>query len=135
DFVRSVEHIDISHRTEFREAGRTCLITRKEDIPVFDQVFDTYWQSRPDFTDDFYSGAETSDQLSDMIEGEDIEAEADGSTEDEGGERLRRSEAVESEEGSDHAEDSDGESDEVLSYSAAEVLHERDFADLTDDEL
>lgn len=135
DFVRSVEHIDISHRTEFREAGRACLITRKEDIPVFDQVFDTYWQSKPDFTDDFYNGAETSDQLSDMMEGEDVEAEADGSTEDEGGERLRRSEAVESQEGSDEAEDSDGESDEVLSYSAAEVLRERDFADLTDDEL
>ncbi|MCC6791668.1 MAG: VWA domain-containing protein, partial [Thermomicrobiales bacterium] len=59
----------------------------------------------------------------------------DGSTEDEGGERLRRSEAVESDEGSDQAEDSDGESDDVLSYSAAEVLRERDFADLTEEEL
>lgn len=138
DFVRAIEHIDISQREEFREAARACLITHKEDIPVFDQLFDAFWRAKPAYAD----GSLPSGQPDDMIklapedDGEEGE-EGDGSADDRSlhGTQGRRLELVESvDETADDSAD-EGEESEAFSYSAAEVLREKDFADLTEEEL
>jgi len=136
DFIRSAEVIEISRRSEFREAARACLITNKDDLPTFDRVFESYWRAKPDFSDQFYEGGEPGDDSYEVGEGEGDEAEgtADDAAEAEGGKR-QRSEMMEPDDSAEASDDSDGESDDVLSFSAAEVLRDRDFADLTEEEL
>ncbi|MBX5444037.1 VWA domain-containing protein [Sphaerobacter sp.] len=136
DFVRAVEHIDIGRRSEFREAARACLVTHRDDLEVFDKIFDIYWRAKPDFTVEAPEGV----QPDDTIPFEDEEAEeGEGEQQQDGAERegaegRRRLEMVESSEEAADLDDSDSESD-VFSYSAAEILREKDFADLTEDEL
>jgi uncharacterized protein with von Willebrand factor type A (vWA) domain len=136
DFIRSAEVIEISRRSEFREAARACLITNKDDLPTFDRVFESYWRAKPDFSDQFYEGGEPGDDSYEAGEGEGDEAEgtADDAADAEGGKR-QRSEMMEPDDSAEASDDSDGESDDVLSFSAAEVLRDRDFADLTEEEL
>ncbi|MFN3336204.1 MAG: vWA domain-containing protein [Thermomicrobium sp.] len=134
DFVRAIEHIDISRREEFREAARACLVTHKDDMPVFDRLFDLYWRAKPEYTDGLLQQAEPDDVIElAPEEGEEAE-EADGTTLS--GVRGRRLEAVEAVEEGDTGEVSDEESlADAFSYSPAEVLREKDFADFTEEEL
>lgn len=46
DALRTVETIDLSDRTELRLALRSVLTTRREDVPVFDMIFDEFWRAR-----------------------------------------------------------------------------------------
>ena len=46
DAGRSLEFVDIGSRPDFYSALRANLISRREDIPVFDRVFDTFWHDR-----------------------------------------------------------------------------------------
>lgn len=134
DFVRAIEHIDISRREEFREAARACLVTHKDDMPVFDRLFDLYWRAKPEYTDGLLQQAEPDDVIElAPEEGEETE-EGDGTTLS--GARGRRLEAVEVAEEGDTEEASDEESlADTFSYSPAEVLREKDFADFTEEEL
>ncbi|MDW8058531.1 MAG: VWA domain-containing protein [Thermomicrobium sp.] len=134
DFVRAIEHIDISRREEFREAARACLVTHKDDMPVFDRLFDLYWRAKPELTDGLLQQAEP-DDLIELAPEEGEEAdETDGATIE--GTRGRRLEAIEA---VDEAEEGEASEDESLadafSYSPAEVLREKDFADFTEEEL
>src|SRR5690606_32139882 len=52
DFVRAVELIDVGSRNEFRETARACFVTHKDEMPVFDRVFDAFWRSKADFLDE-----------------------------------------------------------------------------------
>jgi len=134
DFVRAIEHIDISRREEFREAARACLVTHKDDMPVFDRLFDLYWRAKPELSDGLLQQAEP-DDLIELApeEGEEAE-EAEGSTIE--GARGRRLEAIEAIEEAEEGEASDEESlADAFSYSPAEVLREKDFADFTEEEL
>ena len=134
DFVRAIEHIDISRREEFREAARACLVTHKDDMPVFDRLFDLYWRAKSEYTDGLLQQAEPDDVIElAPEEGEETE-EADGTTLS--GTRGRRLETVEAVEEGDTGEASDEESlADAFSYSPAEVLREKDFADFTEEEL
>ncbi|MCX7622220.1 MAG: VWA domain-containing protein [Thermomicrobium sp.] len=134
DFVRAIEHIDISRREEFREAARACLVTHKDDMSVFDRLFDLYWRAKPELTDGLLQQAEP-DDLIELAPEEGEEAdETDGATIE--GTRGRRLEAIEA---VDEAEEGEASEDESLadafSYSPAEVLREKDFADFTEEEL
>ena len=46
DALRTVETIDLADRTEMKLALRSVLTARREDVPVFDTVFDEFWRSR-----------------------------------------------------------------------------------------
>jgi len=134
DFVRAIEHIDISRREEFREAARACLVTHKDDMPVFERLFDLYWRAKPELADGLLQQAEP-DDLIELApeEGEELE-ESDGQTIE--GARGRKLEAIEAIEEAEEGETSEEESlADAFSYSPAEVLREKDFADFTEDEL
>jgi len=51
DFVRSLEMIDIGSRSQVYHAARSLLVTRREEIPIFDQVFNAFWTA-PDAAND-----------------------------------------------------------------------------------
>jgi uncharacterized protein with von Willebrand factor type A (vWA) domain len=134
DFVRAIEHIDISRREEFREAARACLVTHKDDLPVFDRLFDLYWRAKPEYTDGLLQQSDP-DDLIELApeEGEEAE-ETEGSSIE--GARGRRLDAIEAIEEAEEGEGSETESlADAFSYSPAEILREKDFADFTEDEL
>src|SRR5712692_790411 len=47
DSLRALRHIDISDRDEFYLSLRTVMTSRIEDIPIFDEVFFSFWPAIP----------------------------------------------------------------------------------------
>lgn len=46
DALRTIETIDLADKLEMKLALRSVLTARREDVPVFDVVFDEFWRSR-----------------------------------------------------------------------------------------
>lgn len=44
DLIHALEFINIGIRTDFYHASRGLLVHKKSDIPLFDQAFDLFWQ-------------------------------------------------------------------------------------------
>ena len=51
DLAHAIQHIDLRQRSEFKEAARCLLVTRHEDLVLFDQAFDWFWRRR-DYSQD-----------------------------------------------------------------------------------
>jgi hypothetical protein len=118
DLVEALKHIDMRSREDFKNSTRTVLINRHEHIPLFDQAFDLFWQARE------------KNQL--------LEIDL--------GALLQRSPTTEkklTEVAPNTQADSDTperESDEpiietIYTYSPNEVLRQKDFSDLTPEEM
>lgn len=117
DALRAMEVVDVGSRDEVRAALRCSLISRCEDIELFDAAFAAFWERAPTA----------------LGEEEDPVAGGDGLTKpaELGGGEIER--AV------DAADDGqEGESDRSeygMAWSAVERLRELDFADYTPVEL
>lgn len=46
DFANALRVVDLDNRTVVRDAARCLFITRREDLPLFDQAFDWFWKRR-----------------------------------------------------------------------------------------
>jgi uncharacterized protein with von Willebrand factor type A (vWA) domain len=46
DLVAALDHVDIRRREDFKNSSRTILISRHEHLPLFDRAFDLFWQAR-----------------------------------------------------------------------------------------
>lgn len=46
DASRSLEFVDIANKTDFYAALCSNLVSEREEIPIFDRVFDRFWQVR-----------------------------------------------------------------------------------------
>ena len=44
DMVRATEHVHIGRRGEFYQAARSIFVHRKQDLPVFDEAFNVFWR-------------------------------------------------------------------------------------------
>jgi len=44
DVASALDHIDIGHRTDFYFALRGLLVHRRQDLPVFDEMFRAFWR-------------------------------------------------------------------------------------------
>lgn len=118
DLVEALRHIDMRNRDDFKNSTRTVLISRHELMPLFDQAFDLFWQAR---------------QKNELLE---IDL----------GALLQRSPEPEKKmtEIAPNAQDDNDvperESDEpiietIYTYSPNEVLRQKDFSDLTPEEM
>ncbi len=119
DAVRVLEDIGVRRSAYVRAALRTLLVHRKDDLPIFDEAFQVFWRQRKDRTSTM--------DLRSMGEQR----------------RFRRVEAGppppgQSDDGlTDPDEDSAEGADRIdltRTFSAREVLRERDFADFTPEE-
>ncbi len=119
DAVRVLEDIGVERRTDVWSALRTLLVHRKDDLPVFDEAFEVFWRQRKDRM--------SSLDLRSMGEQR----------------RYRRVEAGppppgQSADGSDLRDQDPYEQydriDLTRTFSAREVLREKDFADFTPEE-
>ena len=48
DLVRATEHVSIGKRGEFYQAARSILVHRKQDLPIFDEAFKVFWRKPTD---------------------------------------------------------------------------------------
>ena len=134
DLVGAVEAVGLS-REDFKLAARTTLVTRKEDGPTFDEAFDLYWR-RATFAD---GEGDPWDELSNLAPPEGEESKLppppgkDRKGQQEGeGEAERRMGQRELREG-EQADDADP--DLLMTYSASELLRQKDFAQFTPEEV
>lgn len=120
DLVTALEYISIGSRSDFYHAARGLLVHRREDVPLFDEAFEVFWRSR---------GRKLTS----------LDVRALGEKR-----RFRRPRFVPpplTEEGAPTPSHSASESDEpplvqaTLTYSAREILRQKDFSDLTAEEL
>ncbi|MFP6871045.1 MAG: VWA domain-containing protein [Nitrospinota bacterium] len=142
DVFRSFEHLDVTNLDYVYAATCSNLVSSHDELPLFDAVFRRYWF---DEAGNPYSG-DNSEAMGDIFD-EDI---PDGAGEEgAGGEKSEDAENQEHKEGSepsglpvdddDNAASEAGEADEddegIPSYSAAEVLGNKDFSSFEADQI
>jgi uncharacterized protein with von Willebrand factor type A (vWA) domain len=44
ELAASLEFVDIGQKEDFRHAARCLLVTRRDDIPLFDRAFEAFWR-------------------------------------------------------------------------------------------
>lgn len=118
DLVRATETIPIGRRQDFRAAARCLLVHRKQDFPLFDDAFQVFWR-RPAHgisTRDLRSMGEERRYRNPQV-GPPVSAD------EEGGDLV--GDAPEGMPGIDMSQ----------TYSAREVLRQKDFADYTPGEI
>lgn len=115
DVVGSLNHIHIGSRSDFKNGLRPLLINRREQIPLFDAAFDLFWVARE------------KDDL-DKLEFLSLQ-------------RKRQTPQIEKikeagDDQHDDAEESEEELQETIqTYSNVDLLRQKDFARLDDDEM
>jgi uncharacterized protein with von Willebrand factor type A (vWA) domain len=121
DLVHALEHIDIGRRDDFYHAARSLLVHQREDIALFDQAFEMFWQRPVEQWEriDLHLGVRKSRRRP-LIAASAVKLPED--------------------KGQDHPQEEPREDEPPIleltrTYSAREVLRQRDFADLTADEL
>ncbi len=118
DLVQALSYVEVGLRSDFYHASRTLLVHQRDDIPLFDQAFEMFWQ-KP------------------LGEWKLLEIH---------GRRMRRTKPeplvvpppLESESSGAGLPDDVQERPVIevtKSYSAREALRRRDFSDLTEDEI
>jgi hypothetical protein len=116
DLVGGLDYIDIGQRRDFKNTARTVLVNKFEQIPLFDQAFDLFWQARA-------QGELVEMELGNLIRKSNEKPE----------ELLPAAES--GKKGDSEHESEEPEIETVYTYSAREMLRTKDFADLTPDEL
>jgi uncharacterized protein len=111
DLVTALGFISIGRRSDFYHAARGLLVHRREDIAPFDEAFEVFWRSR--------GRALTSLDLRALGEKR----------------RYKRPRFVPPASSLDSAGDQPPAIQATLTYSADEVLRQKDFADMTAEEL
>jgi len=110
-YVDALSALGIDNESGVYWSGRSCLITRPEDIETYDDVFQRFW---------FAAGA--GELTSSLTEEFTLAMDTDDNGNDESGE-----------------DDGDADLNEPppieLRFSSAEILREKDFADWTEEEL
>lgn len=112
DLCQCFDFIDISARDDFHAAARATLVSRREDIPLFDAIFAQYWESperlalrkRRENPEDDDEAAESGRGARLLLPGDDDDGDDDG----------ERQKSLK------------------LAYSPDEVLARRDLGTLTD---
>ena len=118
DVLRALEHIDIGRRQDFYHTLRVLLVHRRRDLPLFDEAFRTFWRRPPDRS--------TTMDLRSLGEQR----------------RYRQPQVGPPPMGHNSSDTPDAGSDDEVdrievtqTYSAREVLRQKDFARFTSDEV
>ncbi len=120
DLVRATDHVSIGKRGEFFQAARSILVHRKQDLPIFDEAFQVFWRKPSDRTTtmDLRSlGEQRRFRKPQVGTGRDEEPDGAGAIE------------------GDPDDDSVQNVDLSRTYSAVEVLRQKDFSEFTSREM
>jgi uncharacterized protein len=116
DVVEALEHVNLASREEVYHACRSLLVHRREQIAVFDRVFDAFWRAQSAAVS--RDGAPREKVSSSLVEIEELLAPGE-------------------KEGAEESSDDEGETETVglKAWSDVERLADKDFAAFTADEL
>ncbi|MEW8073338.1 MAG: VWA domain-containing protein [Candidatus Thiodiazotropha sp.] len=114
DLCRCFDYVDIRSRDDFHTAACTTLLSNREDLDLFDRVFERFWDGT-------------------LKLGVNVVDDRPGEPGSGEGKKEARTEHLDSE-ADDPAEKGEDEAD-ALSYSADEILMKRDLGTLTDEEI
>ncbi len=122
DLVQALSYIEVGRKVDFYHAVRSLLVHRHEDIPLFDEAFETFWRE----------SAEGWTTLDLRVLGKPKKLRRPLFT----APPLRQPPATTPQEEDDQPKNEEPPIVQVtLTYSAREVLRHKDFAALTSEEL
>ncbi len=117
DFVHALHYVDLRSREDVKHAARAILVNRREHWPLFDRAFDLFWQARSENTlQELDLG-----HLLRRVQRKEVE--------------IIRVEPVRGDGDFDGEVDDEPLPDRALTYSAREVLRQKDFSECTPEEL
>jgi uncharacterized protein with von Willebrand factor type A (vWA) domain len=132
DLTRALDVVDIGNREDFYHTARVILVGRREDLPVFDTLFNIFWTSRTalllkERASNRRAPSSTSDVIDDCIPDQGGLEEA----------APRLTEMSFPEEGEDENEEDDeaAQPHVLMAYSQDEILRHKDFDAYTPDEM
>src|SRR5262249_48091896 len=137
DYPRALSLIDIGDREEFRAAGAAIFVRSRDDLEIYNVVFDRFWRRRVAMTPEESLTTSVSEEEA-VPEGEEQgEEAAEGSTEGDqetNPESMGRTQPADEEDREDE-EEVEGLTVSPEAWSASEVLRHRDFDRMTPQEL
>jgi uncharacterized protein with von Willebrand factor type A (vWA) domain len=115
DASRSLEFVNLESRSDFQAALRSNLVFGKEDLPLFDRVFDCFWrrQLQPDSPESL-----AGEEEGQAVPGSELE-EMSGNVEE-----------IFAEDQAQEEEDGRFDSSPFPTYSALETLARKDFSEM-----
>ena len=121
DLVQALEHIQIGRKSDFYFSTRSLLVNRRDDLPLFDQAFELFWRKPSEnwFLLDLSEINRTRRPDKPILT---TPALQNGDKPPSGGDENME-------------EDTPPIIELTLTYSAREVLRQKDFSELTHDEL
>jgi uncharacterized protein with von Willebrand factor type A (vWA) domain len=117
DLASSLHFVDIGRREDFKNTARAVLVSRQEHLALFDQAFDLFWQARSD------------EHLLDLDFGTFVRRRQQPKPL-----QVRQEKPSSSGEDGRSAEE-EPQIDHIFTYSDQELLRQKDFATLDDEEL
>jgi uncharacterized protein len=121
DALAAVEAVGVDNRTDFREALAAVLVSRREQMPIFEQAFDLFWRN-PRLLEKMIAA------LLPKIRGRAADVDENLPA------RLAQA-MLPAPPPSGRGEEQESELDAAFSFSAREVLQRKDFATMTAEEL
>jgi len=115
DLVESLQYIEIGNRQDFKNSARAVLISRQEHLALFDEAFDLFWQARKE-------------DLSELDLGKLLRKRRNPQTQ----QVVHR---ANNDNGLDNDQEPEPQLDRIYTYSDQELLRQKDFAKLDDNEL
>ena len=123
DFVRSLDWIRISRRREFYYAARCLYVSRREDLALFDEAFDWFWQLRVGRDKEMQLDVR---RLEDRLR---LSVDRSELSKDFRLEKVNQGKLGEPEDGQPQVKHA------TFTYSPNEMLRRKDFGELSEDEL
>ena len=136
ELARALSVIDMSRREDFEAAARASIVTRREENALFNQAFARFWQAVRGEAE-FNMPGHLLDQVPGGLpdDAEPVEQrEGDSNAQQRQVAVIQDSDADGADDAADANEPIDNDA-RVVTYSAAEILRDKDFADCTAEEL
>ena len=121
DLVQALEHVNLARKSDFYYTARSLLVHDREDLPLFEQAFELFWRAPKEKTlfSELLNPGQEFDQNKPLVTTSELERLEQESEHDENDESDDIQEIIEL----------------TRTYSTREVLHHKDFGELTSDEL
>jgi uncharacterized protein with von Willebrand factor type A (vWA) domain len=135
DYPRALSLVDIGDREEFRAAGAAIFARSRDDLEIYNAVFDRYWRRRVAMTPEESMATTVAEEEAAPESAEQGEETAEGAAEGDQESRpesMARTQPVDDQEGEEEVE---GLTVSPEAWSASEVLRHRDFDRMTPQEL
>ncbi|RMG98084.1 MAG: VWA domain-containing protein [Chloroflexi bacterium] len=121
DLAEALGYVEIGRKTDFYYTARSLLVHRREDIPLFDYAFDLFWRKPAEQGVEITGGLlrRSHPEMQPIIAPPSLQEPSAANNDDSDNEPEETQEIIEV----------------TQTYSRREILRQKDFADLTEEEV